>query len=141
MPVFFQGSLDASPLRSSVDILPQATVIAPFAFVAGLTIQLTSRYIPVNGIGWVIMIVGMGLLTLLKPSITAAQLVGYQLLSAIGVGIGVRKDQNNIATPLTFLLVHLHSLSDSCPATCEPHGFSPCVLRVRKIVRSGMSPI
>lgn len=89
IPVFFQGAFGASPLRSSVDMLPQATIIAPMAFLAGLLVQLTSRYVPVNAIGWVIMIIGMGLLTLLKADSNTAQMVGYQILGAIGLGFEV----------------------------------------------------
>lgn len=89
IPVFFQASLGASPLRSSVDMLPQTAVIAPFALIAGVTVQVTSRYIPINILGWVTIMVGMGLMTLLNANINTAQLVGYQILAAMGLGFEV----------------------------------------------------
>lgn len=76
-------------MRSSVDMLPQAIIIAPFAFIAGVVVQLTSRYIPINILGWVIMMIGLGLMTLLNSNMNTAQLVGYQILVAVGIGFEV----------------------------------------------------
>ncbi|KAI0921395.1 hypothetical protein AcW1_004613 [Taiwanofungus camphoratus] len=87
MPVFFQACLGASPLRSSVQMLPTALVIAPFALVTGGTTQVISRYRPANIAGWVLTVVGFGVLTLLRANSSEGQWIGYQILAAAGTGL------------------------------------------------------
>ncbi|KAJ6543870.1 major facilitator superfamily domain-containing protein [Mycena capillaripes] len=50
LPVFFQASLGASPLRAAVDFLAGSLITAPAAFVAGLIITVTKKYRPTWGI-------------------------------------------------------------------------------------------
>ncbi|KIJ30066.1 hypothetical protein M422DRAFT_268422 [Sphaerobolus stellatus SS14] len=87
LPVYFQAALLSSPLRSAVQMLSTAVIIAPLAFVAGATVQVTKRYIPVNIIGWIITIVGFGVLSLLTATSVTAQWVGYQIIVSAGVGM------------------------------------------------------
>ncbi|EJF60042.1 MFS general substrate transporter [Dichomitus squalens LYAD-421 SS1] len=87
IPVYFQACKGASPMRSSVDTLPIALVISPFAILCGVTTKITQTYRPINLLGWVLSIIGFGLLTLLRPTTPMGQLVGFQFLMAAGVGI------------------------------------------------------
>ncbi len=87
MPVYFQASLDSSPLRSSVQALPTALIIAPFALVSGMMVKFLGRYRPSNILGWVITTIGFGLLSLLKADSPTSQWVGYQFLGAAGIGM------------------------------------------------------
>ncbi|KIJ30096.1 hypothetical protein M422DRAFT_784111 [Sphaerobolus stellatus SS14] len=87
LPVYFQAALLSSPLRSAVQMLSTAVIIAPLAFVVGATVQVTKRYIPVNIIGWIITIVGLGVLSLLTATSDTAQWVGYQIIVSAGVGM------------------------------------------------------
>ncbi|KAI0751820.1 MFS general substrate transporter [Daedaleopsis nitida] len=87
MPVFFQACMGASPIRSSVDTLPIALVMAPFAIFCGITIKTTRAYRPVNLIGWSFAIVGFGLMTLLRPDSSTAQWAGFQFLMSAGNGM------------------------------------------------------
>ena len=86
LPVFFQASLGASPIRSGVDMLPTSVVIAPFALIAGIMVQIMNKYRPANYIGWVVMIIGFGIMTLLRADSTTGQWVGYQILVGAGAG-------------------------------------------------------
>ncbi|KAJ7929142.1 iron permease [Mycena leptocephala] len=86
LPVFFQASLGASPIRAAVDFLPGALIIAPAAFVAGLIITVTKKYRPVNIIGWMITIIGYGLFSTVRENSVVGQWVGYQIVGAIGIG-------------------------------------------------------
>ncbi|KAJ3554089.1 hypothetical protein NM688_g3288 [Phlebia brevispora] len=52
LPVFFQATFGASPTRSGVDFLASALVIAPFALLAGVMVQVMKKYRPANYIGW-----------------------------------------------------------------------------------------
>ncbi|KAI0640583.1 iron permease [Trametes meyenii] len=87
LPVFFQACLGASPLRSSVQTFPTALVMAPFSLLCGFTIKATNRYLPVNIIGWIISIVGFGLLCLLRADSSTPQWVGFQFVASAGTGI------------------------------------------------------
>lgn len=68
-------------------MLATALVIAPFALVAGIMIQVQGRYIPANAIGWMITTVGFGVLSLLRADSTVGKWVGYQLIAAAGTGM------------------------------------------------------
>ncbi|KAF7335243.1 MFS domain-containing protein [Mycena sanguinolenta] len=87
MPVFFQASFGASPLRSAVDFLPTALITAPFGFVGGASISILQKYRAVNGIGWIFTVVGFGLFSTLKEDSSVGKWVGYQAVTAIGTGI------------------------------------------------------
>ncbi|EIW62181.1 iron permease [Trametes versicolor FP-101664 SS1] len=87
LPVYFQASLGASPLRSSVQTLPTALVIAPFALFCGIIVKVINKYRAVNVVGWIISIIGFGLLSLLRADSPTSQWVGFQFLMAAGSGI------------------------------------------------------
>jgi hypothetical protein len=72
-------------------MLPSALVIAPFALIAGVIVQVLRKYIPSNAIGWVLTVIGFGLLSLLEAESPKSKWVGYQLVVAAGTGMIVRK--------------------------------------------------
>lgn len=96
MPIYFQASLNASPLRSSVQTLPTALIISPFALISGMMVKFLGRYRPSNILGWLLTIVGFGLLSLLRADSSTSQWVGYQVLSSAGTGMIV-------STPMVLL--------------------------------------
>ncbi|KAJ6543871.1 iron permease [Mycena capillaripes] len=87
LPVYFQACFGSSPIRSAVEMLPGALLIAPFALVAGLTVTVLKKYRAVNWTGWVITIVGFGLYSTLREDSTVGKWVGYQVVAAIGIGL------------------------------------------------------
>ncbi|THH00030.1 hypothetical protein EW026_g2414 [Hermanssonia centrifuga] len=87
LPVYFQATLGASPIGSGVDGLPTALIIAPCALFAGVTVHVMKKYRPVILTGWILTIVGFGLLSLLRANNSVAQWVGYQIVAAVGVGM------------------------------------------------------
>ena len=90
MPVFFQACKGASPMRSSIDTFPIAFVLSPFALISGILIKIVQKYRLMNLVGWIISIVGFGVLSLLRPDSGLGETVGFQFLMAAGVGIVVR---------------------------------------------------
>ncbi|PYH99612.1 MFS general substrate transporter [Aspergillus ellipticus CBS 707.79] len=89
LPVYFQAVLAATPSRSGVEFLPTILFIIPAAIVAGGLLSKFGRYRPIQHAGFALMVVGFGLLTLLKSHATTAQWVGYQLASAAGTGLAL----------------------------------------------------
>ncbi|KAJ7758938.1 iron permease, partial [Mycena maculata] len=87
LPVYFQACFDATPIRSGVDMLGTALVVAPFALIAGILVQTLNRYIPSNVAGWVLTIIGFGLLSMLTADATLGQWVGFQFVAAAGTGM------------------------------------------------------
>ncbi|KAI0636248.1 iron permease [Trametes polyzona] len=87
LPVYFQACMAASPIRSSVNVFATALVMAPSAIVCGVIVKKTNRYVPANYVGWVLIMIGFGLLSLLKADSRTAAWAGYQVITAVGVGI------------------------------------------------------
>ncbi|KAF8584813.1 iron permease [Ramaria rubella] len=87
MPVYFQAALQASPIRSGVDMLATAFIIAPFALFCGISVQILGRYLPTNYFGWIISVIGFGLLSTLTENSSVGHWVGFQLLAAAGTGL------------------------------------------------------
>ncbi|KAJ7432135.1 iron permease [Mycena galericulata] len=87
LPVYFQACFDATPIRSGVDMLATALVVAPFALLAGILVQVLNRYMPSNIAGWVLTIIGFGLLSMLTADSTVGRWVGYQFVAAAGTGM------------------------------------------------------
>ncbi|KAF7792049.1 hypothetical protein EIP86_003077 [Pleurotus ostreatoroseus] len=85
--VYFQACLGAAPIRAGVDTLPAALFIAFFALGAGGTVQAINKYTPPNIAGWVFIVVGFGVMSLLKADSSVAQWVGYQVLATAGIGV------------------------------------------------------
>jgi len=85
-PIYFQGAMLASPLRSSIQGLPTALIIAPSTILTGVSVALTNHYVAQNVGGWIVSIIGFGLLSTLTKDSNAGQWVGYQILTSVGVG-------------------------------------------------------
>ncbi|PWY77356.1 MFS general substrate transporter [Aspergillus heteromorphus CBS 117.55] len=89
LPVYFQAVLAATPSRSGVELLPTILFMIPAAIVAGGLLSKLGRYRPIQHVGFALMVIGFGLLTLLEGHATTAQWVGYQLASAAGSGLAL----------------------------------------------------
>lgn len=72
-------------------MLATAFIIAPFALVAGVMVQVMRKYRPVNVVGWIITVVGFGLLSTLRADDAVGKWVGYQIVASIGTGLIVRR--------------------------------------------------
>ncbi|KAH8795193.1 major facilitator superfamily domain-containing protein [Flagelloscypha sp. PMI_526] len=90
LPIYFQAVLSASPIRSGIDSLPTTLLIAPMALFNGIAVQMTQRYLPGNYVGWILTVIGFGILSMLKMDSSTAEWIGYQIVVAAGVGVLVR---------------------------------------------------
>ncbi|KZT60146.1 iron permease [Calocera cornea HHB12733] len=87
MPIFFQACFGATPIQAGVDTFGLAFTIAPAAVVGGVSAVLAKRYVPQNWIGWVIITIGTGILSLLRADTPTAKWVGFEILLGVGLGI------------------------------------------------------
>ncbi len=86
LPAYYQACLGASPLRSGVLILSLSASIGPSVVVSGVSIGVTKKYRVQLWLGWVLNVVGMGVLSILRPDSPLSHQVGLPILMAIGAG-------------------------------------------------------
>jgi hypothetical protein len=85
--VFFEACKDRSPAEAGVDLFGLSYGISLIALVAGVTVRRTGNYVIPTFVGWVLMIVGAGLLTTLHANTSLSKAVGFQVIIGGGVGI------------------------------------------------------
>ena len=86
MPVYFQACMAASPIHSSVNLFATSLIISPTAIICGAIIKSMNKYRAVNYVGWALMMIGFGLLTLLKANASTGEWAGFQIITAAGIG-------------------------------------------------------
>ncbi|TCD71948.1 hypothetical protein EIP91_000080 [Steccherinum ochraceum] len=87
LPVYFQACKGDGPIRSGVVMLPTAFIISPFAIIAGISVKVLGKYRPANMVGWVLIVLGFGVLSLLELDSSMGRWVGYQVIVAAGLGL------------------------------------------------------
>jgi len=85
--VFFEACKDRSPARAGVDVFGLSYSVSLAAIGVGVIVKKTGKYIIPTYVGWVLIIIGAGLLTTLGANSSLAKSVGFQLV--IGAGIGI----------------------------------------------------
>ncbi|KAH9962025.1 major facilitator superfamily domain-containing protein [Lactifluus volemus] len=86
-PVFFEACKERSPTETGIDLFGLSYGISLFALVAGVVVKKTGKYVIPIYVGWVLVIVGAGLLTTLWADSSMAKSIGFQL--PIGAGVGI----------------------------------------------------
>ncbi|KAI8989638.1 iron permease [Trametes punicea] len=102
IPIYFQASKGASAIGSGVDMLPVVVLVPVSAVVTAATVQKFRRYRAQNRLGWVLIIVGFGLLSILTERSSRAQYVGLQVPVSIGTGVIWISTCFAILAPLPF---------------------------------------
>ncbi|KAJ7457994.1 major facilitator superfamily domain-containing protein [Mycena galericulata] len=87
LQVYFQACYDVSPIGAGVDGLGLAFISAPMGLVAGIIIQKTNSYRAPIWVGWICMIVGVGLLGTLDADTHRGKPIGYSIIAGCGIGI------------------------------------------------------
>jgi len=85
--IFFEACKDKSPAGAGVDLFGLSYSISLIAIVAGVTVRRTGNYVIPTFVGWVLTIVGAGLLTTLRANTSLSKSVGFQVVIGGGVGI------------------------------------------------------
>ncbi|KAF9260203.1 Mfs1.2 [Marasmius fiardii PR-910] len=87
LPVYYQACKDASLVRSSVNILPLTFASGFFVIAAGISVTIAKRYRPQIWFGWILYVIGVGVLSMTGPSSPLSQGVGLPFLSGAAMGI------------------------------------------------------
>ncbi|CAA7268857.1 unnamed protein product [Cyclocybe aegerita] len=87
LPTWFQSVKGASPILSGLYLLPLSASISPSTIVQGIIIARTGLYRTVNFVGWVLLLLGTGLLITLNAHTSIGLIVLYQLFMGVGFGL------------------------------------------------------
>ena len=87
LPLYFQATRGVSPSRSGIDNLPLVLGAGLFSLVSGGIVAVTGLYIPVMIFGSMLGAIGAGLLYTLEVNTASGKWIGYQALTAIGLGL------------------------------------------------------
>jgi hypothetical protein len=76
--------------------------ITPSCMAVGVSVEVSRRYRPQNYIGWMLIVIGFGILTLLDANSSKAMYIGCQVILGVGLGIIWIATQFPILAPLSF---------------------------------------
>ncbi|CAG7963291.1 unnamed protein product [Penicillium salamii] len=86
LPIFFQAVKGNSPIRSGVYFLPNILPQVTLALVTGGLVQKTGYYLPSVVAGSALAALGYGLLSMITPTYSVANRIGFQVLVGLGLG-------------------------------------------------------
>ena len=86
-PIFFEACKDRSPTLAGVDTFGLSYSISLVAIATGVVVKKTGNYQILLYVGWVLTVVGAGLLTTLRSDSSMAKSIGFEIV--IGCGLGV----------------------------------------------------
>ncbi|KAJ6092093.1 MFS multidrug transporter-like protein [Penicillium canescens] len=115
LPLYCQSVLGAEPLLSGVWMLPFAVSMSVATVGAGMYIKKTGRFLDCIRAGFIILLLGVGLLYDLPRSRTWSKIIIYQIIAGFGVGLNFQPPmialqsnvpaQDNAAATASFGLV------------------------------------
>lgn len=100
LPVYFQVLLEASPLKSGVNLLAIVIPLMPAGIAGGLTIAKTGRYKPTMVAGYALLSIGVGCLTILDSHSSTAKWVIFQIIAGVGGGLALTATLPAVQAPL-----------------------------------------
>ncbi|RDW95261.1 hypothetical protein BP5796_01024 [Coleophoma crateriformis] len=119
--LYFLVTRQKSLLGAAVDILPGTATVPVAAAVAGFVIASTHHFRNINSIALILLTVGLGLTSLLRPNSNKGVQFGFQILYGIGGGIlfpgkqiAVQASQADVDVPMgTALTTFTISLGEA----------------------------
>ncbi|KAJ5960556.1 uncharacterized protein N7479_007706 [Penicillium vulpinum] len=86
--VYFQAMKLSTSTRDSVQFLSTSVILAvPTAVVADVLLTKRGRYKPIYIVAMVLTLLGLGLFTLFDVESSPAELIIFQIITAIGLGL------------------------------------------------------
>ncbi|KAL8704544.1 MAG: hypothetical protein Q9201_002279 [Fulgogasparrea decipioides] len=87
LPLYYEAVKGFSPIVSGVALFPQTFTVAPACVVVGVLITVTGRYRWAIWSGWVLTVLGTGLLYLLDVHTSTLAWVFLNLVGGLGIGM------------------------------------------------------
>lgn len=87
MPVYYEACKGATAIKAGVYELTFSLILMPFGIISGLSVKKTQQYCPQLWVAWVFVIVGVGLLTLVKENSPLGWAIGFLAILSPGIGI------------------------------------------------------
>ncbi|KAK5000659.1 hypothetical protein LTR66_000506 [Elasticomyces elasticus] len=118
LPVWFQAVQGVSAVQSDIRSLPLVLGMIVLSIISGVGISMEGHYTPWMIASSVVMAIGFGLITTLKPDTHSSAWIGYQALGGVGPGLGIQLplmaaqtvvDMKDVPTG-TSLLIFLQTL-------------------------------
>jgi MFS family permease len=98
LAIYFQAVLGDSPIMSGVHMLPTTLGLVLFTMLSGMMTEIFGYYLPWALGGSAAAAVGYGLMSLLTPTTSSAQWIGFQILYGVGSG----SMASGVSVPLFF---------------------------------------
>ncbi len=87
LPLYYEAVKGQRPIIAGISVFPETFTVAPAAVVVGIIITKTGRYRWAIWGGWVLSILGTGLLYLLDVHTSTVQWIFLNLVSGLGLGM------------------------------------------------------
>ncbi|KAL8697132.1 MAG: hypothetical protein Q9224_002454 [Gallowayella concinna] len=87
MPLYYEAVKGFSPVISGVALFPETFTVAPASIVVGILITVTGRYRWAIWSGWVLTVLGTGLIYLLDVDTSTVEWIFLNLVGGLGMGM------------------------------------------------------
>ncbi|KAL8938260.1 MAG: hypothetical protein Q9211_003289 [Gyalolechia sp. 1 TL-2023] len=87
LPLYYEAVKGFSPVLSGVALFPQTFTVAPSTVVVGILITVTGRYRWAIWSGWVLTVLGTGILYLLDVDTSVVEWIFLNLVGGVGMGM------------------------------------------------------
>ncbi|KAF2814496.1 putative efflux pump antibiotic resistance protein [Mytilinidion resinicola] len=87
LPLYFQAVFVETPLQAAVHILPLCVFVVVLSGAAAFAVEASRMYRWEIWVGWILLAVGIGLMSLWDRNTSTAETAGFQVLAGTGLGI------------------------------------------------------
>ncbi|KAI0101854.1 major facilitator superfamily domain-containing protein [Nemania sp. FL0031] len=87
LPLYFQSVRATSALDAGINLLPINAFMIPTGGVAGILLTKFGRYKPLHWVGFGVLSISFGLLTMLSKSTSTVTWAWFDILAGIGIGL------------------------------------------------------
>lgn len=99
-PIYLQSVVGDSAVQSGVHTFNLSFTIAPLAIISGLVVNKTGHYKSQISVGWSLLLIGLGLMTLLRADSNSGMYLGFPIIVGFGAGILYSSTNFSVLAPL-----------------------------------------
>ncbi len=87
LPIYYEAVKNYSPIITGIAVFPETFAVAPASVLVGIITSITGKYKWALWVGWILTVLGMGLLYLQDVHTTTVSWVFLNLVPGLGTGI------------------------------------------------------